>query len=358
MNNLTQENNKSAIPTVAKSRNPAVNRMIMISILIIAAFFSWLVFGNHNWIHLGAEKKNQIQLANVDQSQADENLSQYNQNLIKQQLQHHQQVLNNPKKNIEKTLASMMVDRIDADPKIFVSHDFDNNREMNISKTSESTTKLFIGNDQNSQLFNGAQVDQSVIQATIIAHPDYTIVAGTKIEASIDNALDSELPGMITAHVSRPVYAFQGKRILIPAGSQLNGQYLSQAAQGQARLFIIWTRIILPNNTSILLDSPGSDRLGRAGIGADDINHHFFERFGMASLLSVIGAATSAAGVNSGDQYNSKAAYRQAIGQSFQQSAQSSLQTQMNIKPTLTVFHGQKIIVQVAHDLSFYGVLH
>ena len=121
---------------------------------------------------------------------------------------------------------------------------------------------------------------------------------------------------------------------------------------------IIWTRLLLPSGMTIQINSPGTDRLGTAGQSADEINTHFLSRFGESALLSLIGAGTANTGIGNQDQYNSAAAYRMAISQSFQQSAQQSLNRNLSIKPTLSINQGANINIFVAHDLSFFNAIH
>jgi type IV secretion system protein VirB10 len=51
----------------------------------------------------------------------------------------------------------------------------------------------------------------------------------------------------------------------------LIGSYDSQVAFGQSRVLLVWTRLILPNGRSIVLerqagaDTPGNTGLGRRG---------------------------------------------------------------------------------------------
>ncbi len=194
------------------------------------------------------------------------------------------------------------------------------------------------------------------VSAEKINHPEYTLVAGELIPAILETAVNSELPGMTRAIVSAPVYAYIGRRIMIPKGSRLIGQYSAAVAQSQNRLLIIWNRIILPNGISVRLDSASADDLGRVGMGADQVDNHFMARFGEAALLSLLGAGSATAGVSGDDQYNSLAQYRNALAESFQQSAQQSLQESLPIKPTLHIHQGTAIKVFVAKDLSFYNV--
>lgn len=205
--------------------------------------------------------------------------------------------------------------------------------------------------------FANQAIMTTAVSAQKIAHPRYTIASGEFLHAVLETAIQSDLPGQIRAVVSQPVYAYVGEMPLIPAGSRLIGQYSSAVAQGQNRVFVIWNRVILPNGVTAQLNSPGVDAIGQSGQGADNVNTHFFTRFGQAALLSIIGAGVANTGVNSQDQYNSAAQYRMAIAQSFQQSANASLQNSLPTRPTLSIHQGAAINVFVAHDIDFYAVM-
>ncbi len=228
--------------------------------------------------------------------------------------------------------------------------------ERQTSVTASDNPSGFAGHSANARFANTATV-ATAVKASHLAHPAYTIANGEFLHAVLETAIDSDLPGMVRAVVSRPAYAYTGEQPIIPAGARLIGQYSSEIAQGQRRVMVIWNRMLLPNGITVQLNSPGVDALGRAGQGADSVNRHFFERFGESALLSLIGAGTATAGVNDNDQYNSASQYRMAISQSFRQSAQDSLQGSVAMKPSLHIYQGARINVFVAHDLSFYDVL-
>lgn len=99
------------------------------------------------------------------------------------------------------------------------------------------------------------------------------------------------------------------------------------------------------------------DNLSVAGMGADEIDRHFWQRFGSASLLSLIGAGASNVGVSSKDQDNSASTYRAAVASSFSQSANQSLQQEGMIAPTLKTYQGKPIMVFVAHDINFQNAI-
>jgi type IV secretory pathway VirB10-like protein len=182
-------------------------------------------------------------------------------------------------------------------------------------------------------------------------HPERTIPQGEWIHVVLETAINGELPGMVRAVVTEPVYSFVGEHILIPSGSRLIGQYVSKNQNGIAssRLFVIWNRVITPSGVSLWLESPGTDDLGRSGLLADHIDTHFFARFGEAILLSVIGGGISTVGVSSQDEANSRDAFRTSLAESFKSSASESL-SRGSISPTLSLNQGDSMEVLVAKD--------
>lgn len=192
-----------------------------------------------------------------------------------------------------------------------------------------------------------------VSYATHLAHPAATLAQGTMIWATLETRIASDLPGMTRAVTSENIYSEDGSQVVLPKGSRLIGQYTNAIAQGQQRVFVVWQRIIRPDHITIQLNSPGTDALGAAGIGADSIDHHFVEQFGTAALLSIISAGAANTDVSSQDQFNSASAYREALSNSFAQTAQNTLRATGTINPTLYIDQGKAISVFVARDLDF-----
>ena len=210
--------------------------------------------------------------------------------------------------------------------------------------------------DANRQFLQQASTasNQSV-HATKMAPLNQLIAEGHMIHAILETAINSDLPGNLRATIDQPVYAEDGSQVLIPPGSRLIGQYKSGMLQGQSRVFVVWTRLMTPDGVSLNLASSGVDSLGMAGMSADSINHHFWQQFGTTALLSILGVGTSNVGVANNSPYNASQAYRMAIANSVNQTAQQTLQAGM-IPPTLWVNQGSPIQVFVAHDLDFSAV--
>lgn len=204
---------------------------------------------------------------------------------------------------------------------------------------------------------NGAFAQQMSGKAVPVAVPAHTgdltctALQGKLIDAQLETAINTDLPGQIRAIVSTPLYAEQGEEPLITPGSRLNGTYNTAVTKGQVRVFAIWNRAIRPDGVDIAVDSGATDALGQAGIQGDTDNH-FAQVFGMSTLLSIIGAGAGTAGVDTNSGYNAVDAYRNAVQQSFARSADRVLGTYANIPPTNTVPQGTHIKVLLNRDLN------
>ena len=209
----------------------------------------------------------------------------------------------------------------------------------------------------------GGRFDSSTSnQKAPIAHASYNadrrmlIQQGKIVDAVLETAVKSDLPSNIIARVTNDVYSEQGRNRLLPAGTRLFGQYSSIINDGQAEIGAVWNRAITPNGVEIMLDSPSTNSLGIAGLGGK-VNNHYGRIFGTATLLSIIGAGVSNAGVSSSDQNNASQTYRTEVANSFGNQADRVLQRNLSIPPTITVAHGTRIKVLVAKDLDFSTIL-
>lgn len=196
---------------------------------------------------------------------------------------------------------------------------------------------------------SGSNVD--VAHASRIHDLSHTAPQGTVIPAVLETAINSDLPGFVRAVVSRDVRGFDGTVVLIPRGSKLIGQYRSGVALSQTRAFVVWSRVITPDGVSIDIGSPGTDQLGRGGLEGET-DTHFFERFGSAILLSVMGAGLERL-ADSGN--NNNTAIIIGSQQQATQVASIALQKQIDIPVTIKVPQGTPLQVFVTRDLDFAG---
>ncbi|WFS69570.1 type IV secretion system protein VirB10 (plasmid) [Agrobacterium leguminum] len=206
---------------------------------------------------------------------------------------------------------------------------------------------------------------------------DAWIPQGTMIRGTLETALNSDLSGMVKGIVREDVYSFDGRRILIPAGSSLIGEYKSGIERGQERVLIVWTRMIRGDGVSVQLGSYGTDRLGRSGM-TGKVDRKYWERFGPPALMTMIGGATqyiaslgqketqyitivnSDGSVTRVPQDNGNSSQDRAreiaaetIASGIQQLSSEAFEDSRNIRPTIHIPQGSDITVFVTRDLDF-----
>lgn len=181
---------------------------------------------------------------------------------------------------------------------------------------------------------------------------DYLITQGTMIDCVLRPRLVSAQAGMFTCIAPTDTYSANGRVKLIDKGTKFIGFQSGGLAQGQDRIFVVWSRLETPKGVIVNLDSPGTGPLGEAGLGGH-IDHHFMERFGNAIMLSLIFDISSYATSRnkSGDTIsfdNTASGAEDAISKVLEHS--------VNIPPTLYKNQGERISILVARDLDFSKV--
>lgn len=203
--------------------------------------------------------------------------------------------------------------------------------------------------------------------ATKIGRLENVIAQGKVIHAVMETAINTQLPGSVRAITSRDTYAEGGTNPLIPKGSRLIGVYNTDVFQGQARVFIVWNRVIRPDGIDVKLDSPGVDQLGRAGLpGAVDNKFPQIFTTALLSSLVIIGTAYAADEISGEDTTTttnpdgSTTSTGNATTQAAADSAariggtvERTLDKIIDTRPTITVDQGTRINVLVNQDLIF-----
>jgi type IV secretion system protein TrbI len=222
--------------------------------------------------------------------------------------------------------------------------------------TQSSVDETFAQNGQDRKLaFVNASIDRRTTSPDRIAAPvsSYVVQAGSVIPASLITGIRSDLPGQITAQVTENVYdSPTGRFLLVPQGSRLIGVYDSQVAFGQSRVLLVWTRLIMPNGRSIVLErQPGADTAGYAGL-EDEVDNHWDALFKAALLSTLLGVGSElGAGSNTGNNGDIIQALRRGSSDSLNQTGQKVVQRNLNIQPTLTIRPGFPVRVIVNRDL-------
>lgn len=204
---------------------------------------------------------------------------------------------------------------------------------------------------ENEQYLRQGARPLEVQEASRMEFPDRTLAQGSVIQAALQTAINSDLPGSVMAVVSEPVPAFSGNQILIPRGSRLFGQYRSGIELNQKRILILWTRILTPDGISMEIASVGGDQLGRSGL-TGIVDTKFGARFGGAALISIIGAAPAVAASSTDNEVASTVL--ESVGDDLEDAVGTVIAEQISISPTIYIDQGASVTVLVDRDVVIY----
>ncbi len=205
------------------------------------------------------------------------------------------------------------------------------------------------------QTFVDAESDRRIYGSTELQKPrsPYQLMAGTVIPAALLTAVNSDLPGQVIATVTEHVYdSLTGRHLLVPQGSRLLGQYDSQVAYGQRRVLLMWTRLIRPDGSSLVLDRlPATDVAGQAGL-EDRVDWHWHRLLAGAALSTLIGAGAELAPPDRVDADGRIViATRESVEETVNQVGQQITRRNLDLQPTLTLRAGYPVRVLVNRDL-------
>jgi len=186
----------------------------------------------------------------------------------------------------------------------------------------------------------------------------YEIKAGWDIPTTLEQKINTDLPGEIRALVRENVYdTATGHFLLIPQGSRVLGKYDSHVAYGQSRVQVIWTRLIYPDGSTIDLGGMvGQDARGGAGFH-DKVNNHYARMFSMALFTSAFTAGIELSQNSGSSSTTSTPTPSQtataALGQQMGELGIEIARKNMNIQPTITVPIGYRFNIRVNRDITF-----
>ena len=181
----------------------------------------------------------------------------------------------------------------------------------------------------------------------------WTLSAGTVIPASLITGLNSDLPGMVLAQVTENVRdSTTGRTVLVPQGSRLIGRYDSVVAYGQRRALVVWTRILLPDGSSIDIDNvPATDVSGYAGL-KDGVDSHTWQLLKGIALSTLLGVGTQLSlGSSESDLVR---AVRESAQQNAANAGNQITSRNLDIQPTLTVRPGWPVRAILSKDLVLH----
>ena len=201
------------------------------------------------------------------------------------------------------------------------------------------------------QAFLSREADPSVYNPHKLETPisPYQLMAGTIIPATLLTGVNSDLPGQVIAQVTSPVYdTVTGAHVLVPQGTRLIGRYDSVIAFGQSRILLVWSRIIMPDGSSIQIDTlAGVDARGYAGL-EDTVDYHSRKLLQGVVLSTLLGVGAELA---SDDDDDIARALRRSAQTGASQAGQDIVRRNLDVQPSITIRPGWRVAVLVSQDI-------
>jgi type IV secretion system protein VirB10 len=211
------------------------------------------------------------------------------------------------------------------------------------------------GSADRKQAFVDRPSDLAGVSASRLQSPasPFQVMAGTVIPAALITGINSDLPGQVIAAVTESIYdSATGRYLLIPQGTRMIGRYDSQVSFGQRRVLLVWTRLILPDTSSIALDRlPGVDPSGYAGL-EDGVDWHWDRILAGGALSTLLGVGAELAAPQRGDSEGQIViATRQSVQDTVNEVGKEVTKKNLDVQPTLTIRPGFQLRVMVSKDM-------
>lgn len=200
-------------------------------------------------------------------------------------------------------------------------------------------------------------------------HPHMTVPAisqnevksGAFIPMILEQGINSDLPGQVTARVSEGVFdTVTGCRLLIPAMTKAVGKYDSKVALGQGRNLVVWNGLVFPDGSELnLAGMQAYSPSGESGMEAD-VDNHYLRTFGITLGMSLVGAGVQLS-VPQPNPSTSGAQQAQtpsqiiaaSLAQQYGNLGMQIFSKLLSVQPTLRNSPGERFVVMVPRTIVF-----
>ena len=185
----------------------------------------------------------------------------------------------------------------------------------------------------------------------------FELKSGTLLPCVLISGLNSDLPGNMTAQVSENVFdTATGRYLLIPRGSRLIGTYDNQISYGQSRVLVIWSRLIFPDGSSLVLDNlKGADQSGYSGFkGA--VHRQWGSIISSALFVSLLGAGVEIIAPtdnNKRDTNDPRSILAENAASAVADAIAQIIQREANRQPTIKIKPSYRFLIFIQHDIIF-----
>lgn len=177
------------------------------------------------------------------------------------------------------------------------------------------------------------------------------------MENGINTQLDGSTGSVVVIQVTRDVYGYHNRYVLLPKGSRLLCAYVSPTKLGDTRTLFRCDRVLMAGSRAEIfgLKAEVTDMQGYLGV-TGEVYNRLPERFGTAFALAGIsavvrGAASTSRGMeslaNNSDAFTTGS---EELAQQLGQVGATALQQTINLKPIIKVRQGTRVQIRPQAD--------
>ena len=166
---------------------------------------------------------------------------------------------------------------------------------------------------------------------------------GHLIPAVLQTQINGDIPGPISAQVTRHVYSRDRQRVLIPRGTVALGNSEGVEDLWQGRLAVSFHRLVFPDGSWLRLEFAGLNSLGESTV-RDEVDRHYLQLFGVAGAIGVLAGFTRASGDGSNQSFGT------AASEQMSSTAVQIVSRFLNRLPTITIRAGHRLNIRLMND--------
>jgi type IV secretory pathway VirB10-like protein len=188
------------------------------------------------------------------------------------------------------------------------------------------------------------------------AYPRRTIFRSMPLAGRLVDAVNSDIPGQMRIALTIPLFdKFEGNYEILPKDTLIIANQEGRPDHGSTRLNLKLEQIELPTGEVISLKATVGDSQGANGLKAD-VNGHYGKLFLAAGISAILNIGVqSVAGTPGAGQFYQNPAQAAAgdMGRSVQRDAQSVVDRELRIPPTLTLPSGTVCTINLQENITF-----
>lgn len=195
-----------------------------------------------------------------------------------------------------------------------------------------------------------ARLDQQIASATPPLDHSRTLTKGTVINLTLYNHTKSDIKGIIKAYVKNDVVSRDGSKVILPAYTEVLGEFKPLENHGDRRLNIVFNEFITPTGIHIILteNSIAYDLQGVSGL-TGIIDNRIADKYKEAGI-----AAAIVAGSQTAIPYHDER-LRLGMYPLFKEMGNVSsevLKQKLNIKPSIEIPAGTNISILLNETIT------